>query len=308
VTWTYWRIWWLWLLIAPLATGETLPPDSNETYERTKKLPDLHHVVGVELPDDMKTPKHLKLRPDRVLRCPTCHGIDDIDKTPYRRVNRKAENFLRGGPYRDLDRFCYECHDEEEFKRPNIHIMVDKNGKAKEEHCTYCHEELHEDRTKPLPAFNYKLRLPPEILCYGCHLKTPHFNAAEHQSVKPGEKMKKHMGDSKREQGVILPLSQDGKVMCSTCHNPHQTGVFETAKNPAGKAVTNRDLEEGIVYRDEHPWNAVFQADKKDRLAAFNEKHGERVSLEYRRIEKEALLRLPAKDGTLCLACHVFDH
>lgn len=298
----------VWLAAVTATWADTLPPDSDETYEKSKKLPHLHHVVGVEMPEEMKTPKHLKLKDDRKLRCQTCHGLDDIDKTPYRRVDRKADNFLRGGPYPELNRFCYECHEEKDFKRDNIHVMVDKAGKLKEEHCTYCHEDLHKEREKPLSPADYKLRLPAEKICFGCHLRTPHFNALEHESVKPSDAMRRHINESKNDQGIILPLSSDGKVMCATCHNPHQRGVFEGRANPAGKAVENRDIEEGIRYQESHPWDAVVQADKEARLDEFNKKNHQRVALDYRRIEQEALLRLPAKDGSLCLACHVFEH
>lgn len=283
-----------------------LPVVGEESYQESRQLPPLHHVVEVPLPETMKMPERLPLRGDRKLRCPTCHGISDIDKLPYRRVDRKAPEFLRGGPYPRLERFCYQCHDEKRFRRPNVHRMVDANGKLKEEHCTYCHEEVHEQRDRPLRRADYRLRLPPEKLCYGCHLKTPHFNAVEHQESKPPARMRLHMKESQARYGVLLPLSLEGKVMCPTCHTPHQYGVLDAATNPAGKQVANHDLEEGIRYRD-HPWDEVIREDKKERLAEWNRNTGEHLELGYRRIEREVLLRLPAQDGTLCLACHQFD-
>jgi len=30
-----------------------------------------------------------------------------------------------------------------------------------------------------------------------------------------------------RRQQVLLPLSGDGKITCSTCHNPHAKGVLK---------------------------------------------------------------------------------
>ncbi|QXP89870.1 hypothetical protein [Methylococcus capsulatus] len=289
-----------WLLGTGIAAA-----GAEDSYATTKKLPPLHHVTGVVLPEEMKTPKRLPLREDRELRCPTCHGVEDIDRVPFRLIDRSLPDFLRGGPYDELDAFCYQCHEENRFKRPNVHIMLDKSGKLQEEHCTYCHEEVHRERDRPLRAPDYKLRLPPENLCYGCHLKTPHFNALEHQESKPDARMKLHMKDSKERYGIILPLSREGKVMCPTCHAPHQPGVID-ALNPAAGRVDDADLETGVSYR-EHPWDAVVREDKKARLETLSEQSGRRFELGYRRIDKEVLLRLPAKNGELCLACHQFD-
>jgi len=92
--------------------------------------------------------------------------------------------------------------------------------------------------------------------------------------------------------------------MCVSCHTPHQYGVIDP-KKPAGKQVVNTDLEQGVTYTD-HPWNQVFAADKEERLTEFNQQHKRDVKFAYRRIDQEALLRLSAKKGQLCLVCHDF--
>jgi hypothetical protein len=52
----------------------------------------------------------------------------------------------------------------------------------------------------------------------------------------------------------------------------------------------------------------VFVNDKAQRLAKLKDRQqGSSDVPEYLRVEKEILLRLPAKDGTLCLACHEFE-
>lgn len=297
--------WFLWLLLAVIYPV-ILCAAPADSYETTKELPELHHAVDIALPDDWADPKNLKLGPGRKIECATCHGLKDIKKIPFAKIDTTAKDFLRGGPYPRLETFCYECHDKDDFERPNIHVMLDEKGELKEEHCTFCHEEVHKERDKPLTRTEYKLRMPPEKLCYGCHLRTPHFNALEHQSVKPKEKMRDHIKASEKRHGIILPLAESGKLMCATCHSPHQYGVINPGKNPAGKQANDNDPEDRIQYRD-HSWNAVYQADKKQRLIEFAKQTGEIVPLEYRRIDREVLLRLPAKNGTLCLACHEFD-
>ncbi|NOQ69717.1 MAG: hypothetical protein GQ573_06400, partial [Gammaproteobacteria bacterium] len=69
--------------------------------------------------------------------------------------------------------------------------------------------------------------------------------------------------------------------------------------------VVNHDMDKGLTYK-KHTWNKVFIEDKKNRLNKLNQQADKNHALNYQRIEKEILLRLPAKDGKLCLACHEF--
>jgi hypothetical protein len=294
------------ILALLLMCSAVLAADEPATYESTRKLPELHHAVGISLPFDWADPKDLPLGKDRGLECRTCHGLKDMEKRRYDRVDTNAPDFLRGGPYPRLEEFCFRCHGREEFARPNVHAMLDDRGQLKEDHCTYCHEAVQKDRDRPLKPAEYRLRLPPEKLCYGCHYKTPHFNAMEHQLAKPKESMRRHMRESERSHGIVLPLSAEGKLMCPTCHTPHQYGVIDPARNPAGTQASRHNPEDRIAYV-EHPWAKVIATDKQDRLAELGRRTGETFNLEYRRIDREVLLRLPAKDGTLCLACHEFE-
>lgn len=300
----------LWALGASLAGAA-----DADSYDTTKTLPPLHHAVGIPLPEGWKAPERLSLEKDRILRCPTCHGLKDIDKTPFKKIDPRAEGFLRAGPYPKLETFCYNCHVKDQYERPNIHIMRDENGRLLEEHCTFCHEEVHKERDTPRNPGDFKLRQPPEVLCFGCHLRTPHLNAREHQAVKIedsriekrfGARMKRRIEAAEKKHGVLLPLSAAGKVMCPTCHSPHPPGVIDAARNPAGRQVDNADLKTGVRYR-EHPWRDVVRADKKERLDDWRARSGMPVTVDYGRIDREVLLRLPARDGTLCLACHEFD-
>ncbi|MGI9212327.1 MAG: hypothetical protein ACR2HF_07615 [Methylococcaceae bacterium] len=280
-------------------------PEARVSYENSHTLPALHHAVGMSLPDDWADPKGLPLGDQRTVECKTCHGLKNMERTPYPEVDKKAAGFLRGGPYASLDAFCVRCHDRDELERPNIHIMRNEAGQLLEDHCTYCHDGVPSDRDQPHRAVDYRLRLPPEKICYGCHLKTPHFNALEHQDAKPDEAMRRHIRASERQLNIRLPLSNEGRVMCPTCHSPHQYGVIDAHKNPAGQSLQPADLKKGVEYR-EHPWNAVIQADKDSRLRALNRERHTEFQLDYRRINQEVLLRTQARDGALCLACHTF--
>ena len=110
--------------------------------EKQPKTPPLHHLVDIAVPDSMQLDSRLPLQTDRMLKCPVCHGIEDIDKQDFAKIDKKHPDFLRDGPYPDLNQFCYRCHDEEKHRRPNIHDMLDAEGKPKEEYCRYCHREV----------------------------------------------------------------------------------------------------------------------------------------------------------------------
>ncbi len=281
-------------------------PVSNplgQKLNKKPKLPELHHVVDVPLLKGMHPPESMTLGEKNELVCGTCHGIEKIADLPHEKVDKQANNFLRGGPYAQLTDFCYRCHDQKRQERPNIHVMLDQQGKINEDHCRYCHEEpLKRDRV--YQPGQLKLRMPREKLCFGCHLKTPHLNALEHQA-KPSKEVLKQLQASEQKLGLILPLSEDGKLMCVTCHSPHPPGVLND-NLAAAKQVNNSDLKTGISYI-EHPWSDVYAEDKRDRLAQLERQMGTLQTLDYQRIHTEVLLRLPAKDGTLCQACHTFN-
>ena len=283
--------------------GDATVIDHNQAWSKSKRLPELHHLVGVPLLNNMHPPSEtMPLGEKKELVCKTCHGIKNIEDLPFDKVDKKANDFLKAGPYDTLTDFCYRCHEKKAHERPNIHVMLDKQGEIIEKNCTYCHTEvLKRDRTyKP---DELKLRVPRETLCFGCHLKTPHLNAVEHQ-VKPSKEKLKQLEASVKKLGIILPLSNDGKMMCVTCHSSHPNGVLDK-KLAAAKQVENNDLKEGVSY-SKHPWAEVYAADKQSRLDTFNRESGEQLQVQYARINAEVLLRLPAKDGSLCLACHTF--
>ena len=271
--------------------------------EEEQAMPAMHHLFDVEPSSAVSIPESFPLNKNKRIDCQTCHGIKDMKQQDYKKIDKQTKNFFREGPYPRLSDFCYRCHDAKKYKRDNIHKMMDGKRKVIKSHCLYCHQEVLkvEDEIK---TDEIKLRLPAETICYGCHLNSPHLNAVSHQQ-EPDEEMKKRISAYEEKYEIILPLSEQGKIMCITCHSSHPPDVI-SRKKPAGKQVANSDLDKGIVYQ-KHPWAGVFNEDKKDRLHKLNVKTGKNYALTYQRIEKEILLRLPAKDGTLCLACHVFE-
>ena len=275
-----------------------------------QEMPAMHHLFDVKPSENISIPDSFPLNKSKQINCQTCHGIKDMKDQDFEKINKQEKFFFREGPYEIITDFCYRCHDTNQYQRDNIHEMLDSEGKIIKNTCLYCHEEAldpKEDLSEDDKTDQLKLRLPAEKICYGCHLYTPHFNALSHQQ-EPDEDMKNRIKKYELEHKIILPLADDGKIMCVTCHSSHQLDVISREK-PAGKQVLNKtrdnDPDKGITY-SEHPWNKVFVEDKKNRLDKLNQQTDKNHELNYQRIKNEILLRLPAKDGRLCLACHEF--
>jgi hypothetical protein len=273
---------------------------ADENYN----LPPLHHPVEIAVPASMDTHPQLPLGPHDELVCDTCHGIEDLKQIPLDEVDADAPGFLNLGPYRDLTDFCYHCHEEKDHQRYNLHLMLNEQGEIDDKGCIYCHMEAP-DPSVDEQASEMVFRLPKAKLCYGCHLKTPHLNALNHQT-EPTEEIRRKMRQAEIEHEVKLPLDDQGEIACITCHSPHQSGVIDPGK-AAGKVVQDRPVEDGIAY-SRTAWSRVFAKDKTQRLQTLLVKQQSKTALpEYLRIEQEVLLRLSAKDGTLCLSCHEFE-
>ncbi len=271
------------------------------------ELSSRHHPVGVRVPEAMKLPKDMKTDDRGRLTCDTCHGIENLEDRRREDIDeirrRHADKFLRGGPWKKLDDFCFQCHDHKPYERLNIHAQLDDQGKPREENCKYCHRKVP-DREHPPAREDLALRLPVDRICLGCHLKTPHLNALEH-SRKPGDEILERLRETEKKEKLILPLDDKGRVTCVTCHSPHEKGVID-ASHAAGRQIADRAVAEGPEYLSSR-WSPIYRADKEERLAQMEREKGERPVLEYRRLAGEVLMRLPAADGRLCRACHRFD-
>ena len=68
------------------------------------------------------------------------------------------------------------------------------------------------------------------------------------------------MKRTEKQFGIILPLNLDGRIMCATCHNPHEKGVMPDERGAAGGAGEkdrirlachkDKDLFKGAASKD----------------------------------------------------------
>ena len=67
------------------------------------------------------------------------------------------------------------------------------------------------------------------MLCQGCHNVSEKHPAGKPHMVKPPLIYQVRMRKIESDYGIILPLDENGKLTCITCHNPHDAGVIPSA-------------------------------------------------------------------------------
>ena len=152
------------------------------------------------------------------LVCSTCH-----DEVSHGKPDPANPKFLRGGPYADVDTFCYRCHAEDKEVYDNPHRQIDGFGRIRAESCRFCHR-VAPDPARKTPG-NLEMVGEDSQVCSNCHQIRPH-PGVDHNVPLRGEKLSRKE-EYEQRQKVSLPLSSDGKIKCSTCHNPHAKGVLK---------------------------------------------------------------------------------
>jgi hypothetical protein len=185
--------------------------------------------------------------PDNTLTCITCH---DVHPNQDYYAPRPPQNpmFLRGYTG-SLRAFCGQCHPGSTAPehRYNPHVVQVENGQVVEKSCAFCH-------TKPLPSGAQAvrtgqpaLRADPISLCIGCHRSHPEWSPRSHIGAKIRPRNLAAMNAFAAAHGLtppdarpaagFLPLAGGNTLMCATCHNPHEQGVFPPGSPLAAGAV-----------------------------------------------------------------------
>lgn len=177
------------------------------------------------------------------LACVTCHDVL-LGCLHVEGQSIKDSRFLRGESPVGSTAFCTRCHVESAHEKWNPHRMS-HNGFAWNEACRFCHTELMQAGDVLKRTGASKLRAPEPSLCIGCH--TSHFDFFEPGHT--GALVSDRMFDTIRSRiaaqepplnpiSVLLPLRASQTVVCSTCHNPHESGVF-SEKSPLSPGALN---------------------------------------------------------------------
>lgn len=222
------------------------------------------HPVGIS-PNHVKVADGWPLEEGK-LTCATCHA------EPAHGGDAAALQapWHRGGPYPNVTRLCYSCHEAESYTRTSPH-RPEVGKDPKDTSCAACHSGAPPEGASPEKA---RLRAGADKACTGsCHSETLHAGAYEHlgKVVEPAVAS---------QLPATMPLHQ-GAVACYTCHDVHGTtakGAHSTSALASG--LKQRALEED--WRDLATQSVV--------LPEGDDPH--------------AMLSAPTSDGTLCRACH----
>ncbi|MHB8834874.1 MAG: hypothetical protein ACYC9Y_04105 [Candidatus Methylomirabilia bacterium] len=181
-----------------------------------------HHPLGVKsTPATWKMDfSHTPLENDGVV-CISCHKpLECLGE-----AGRENPRFLRGGPYNSVEEFCGRCHEGKNFSTLNPHDQINESGEIYEKKCLYCHVVVPN-----LSAGGEGLRYTDTLtaLCFSCHQTGPHPSGIDHQKELP-QAMRDNLLEYEERRKVRLPLEEDDRVTCVTCHNPHERGLLKGA-------------------------------------------------------------------------------
>jgi hypothetical protein len=150
-----------------------------------------------KVPTGVTVPKGWPLA-DGALTCLTCHeqGHEDQKRLP---------KMVRGGPYEKSRDVCWRCHDRQNFKVSDIHGEINE-GKR----CEFCHAVRPEPGKDTIKTVGFIA--DPNLPCVSCHDESH-----GHLSTHYGSPGKPPGGEVPPE----MPLYKGQRMMCATCHNPH---------------------------------------------------------------------------------------
>lgn len=204
----------------------------------SKYAPKNIHPVGMVPSRQIQLPPDMPLQENR-LSCFTCHDPNlQMGLAGHESKKRSNPFFLRR---ESLSRngFCFICHLREAYQRMNPHVQLDEQGNIREETCIFCHP-FRPDVSVMGPEHVDFIVGNPDEYCMGCHhgFARGHPAGIDHLR-RPSKKILRAINASVHRIGVALPLFQ-GKIICATCHNPHQQGVLKIRASAAGSQRTSK--------------------------------------------------------------------
>ncbi len=188
------------------------------------------------------------------IACQTCHDVSMT--TGHEHVQAARSNFLRPGLGQGPDAFCASCHKPVQFSRVNPHRMMTPEGQPVPADCLLCHKQPPDPRTMARVG-RWDLRADVMVLCRSCHFYHVDWFEPGHMGIKAPAKILAYMRakeivgpTSRPSRQMVAELQAEGArphewalgagdtLICTSCHNPHQKGVF-----PSGSALGRDAME-----------------------------------------------------------------
>lgn len=209
----------------------------NRCHHSEYAQPDIH-PVNVIPSSHIRVPEDMPLEEGK-LTCDTCHYCRlQMGKSRKSRMLKTNPNFLRKTQI-TRNSYCFLCHLEETYKRLNPHNQLNASGEVDEETCLFCHAAIPDVNFIGPEKVSFIIHNPDEY-CVGCHHGfTQNHPAGVNHLIEPSDKIKAAIETSVQRIGVELPLFH-GKIVCATCHNPHQEGVIKISAAATGAKRENK--------------------------------------------------------------------
>ena len=198
---------------------------------------------------------------DNRLGCLTCHDMSGGCSPTLEKpgLNRMFLRDFQAGR-KQSQPFCRNCHQASAYKKIDPHTMLlpDKN-EVIEEKCLFCHSKTM-DRKAVARTGDSDLKSAQETLCKDCHpqhkdpMQQGHLGLPITPQMQAGMYAREVIGLSAQlnpamvaqiqaagTKPTLMVPDKDGRMTCSTCHNPHQAGVFPRTSVLAYRAMQVSD-------------------------------------------------------------------
>lgn len=215
------------------------------------------HPVGRAFESPKVTNPGWPLRDGR-LGCLTCHDMkpgctgDLDDQTNSSFLRAQATGQAAQKP------FCLNCHQASSYTKVNPHLMLEPSisgSQVIEGKCTFCHDRVLDRETRKRSG-NAALRTDVVVLCHDCHQRhrdgiaekhvgahvSPEMlaRAAIRESIGFGSVIESPLLDDamrQKRRSSMVPVDSGGRLTCTTCHNPHQAGLFPRQSEMSYRAM-----------------------------------------------------------------------
>ncbi len=181
------------------------------------------HPVKVAPTDKVRIPEGYPLEKG-LLTCQTCHQ-SSLQEGGERAASAGRDNpkFLRGG-FTTRNEFCLRCHLAEHYGKLSAHDQLNDDGSIREQTCLFCHSSLPDRKVAGIETvFGEDVDL--DAYCIVCHTRHQKKHPTADHMVEPSAKMAREIEAAPERMGFTMPL-HGGRIICATCHNPHQGGVL----------------------------------------------------------------------------------